>query len=298
MGKKKRREEVVATQRRIYCYYCDRAFDDEKILIQHQKARHFKCHICHKKLSTASGMVIHMVQVHKENITTVPNAKPGKDSVDLEIYGMEGVPGEPSAYADPSKRPRLDGPGGLPMGFPSGMPGGFPPRPPPPPPHLQVPGMMHMRPPPPGPPPRPPFAGAPVAPPHLSAPGGFPPHIAAAPVQPPFGVPPPWAAGGAPGIPVPGVPPPGVIPPGMPGMPVPSAPHAAAPGFPPTTVPGYPYPGAPAAIPSATQGPPSELATELAKPDGMVFYDEQVSMEEKRALRPKYGYKPLATSAH
>jgi hypothetical protein len=100
MGKKKRREDAPeAAPRRIYCYYCDRVFEDEKILIQHQKARHFKCHICHKKLSTSSGMVIHMLQVHKEAIKTVPNAKEGRDSVDLEIYGMEGVPGEPSAYA-------------------------------------------------------------------------------------------------------------------------------------------------------------------------------------------------------
>ncbi|KAJ0390621.1 hypothetical protein P43SY_011196 [Pythium insidiosum] len=97
MGKKKKRDDATA-QRRIFCYYCDRNFDDEKILIQHQKARHFKCHICHKKLSTASGMVIHMMQVHKETCTTVPNAKPGRESVDIEIYGMEGVPDESAPY--------------------------------------------------------------------------------------------------------------------------------------------------------------------------------------------------------
>ena len=64
MGKKKKR----ATEK-VWCYYCDREFDDEKILVQHQKAKHFKCHVCHKKLSTASGMVIHVLQVHKENVT-------------------------------------------------------------------------------------------------------------------------------------------------------------------------------------------------------------------------------------
>jgi hypothetical protein len=96
MGKKKRHEE--APQKRIYCYYCDRIFDDEKILIQHQKARHFKCNICHKKLSTPSGLVVHCMQVHKEALKAVPNAKPGKESVELEIYGMEGVPGEESKY--------------------------------------------------------------------------------------------------------------------------------------------------------------------------------------------------------
>eukprot|EP00854_Cymbomonas_tetramitiformis_P027466 gene27466-33872_t len=35
MGKKKRKEEVI----KPWCYYCDRSFDDEKILVQHQKAK-------------------------------------------------------------------------------------------------------------------------------------------------------------------------------------------------------------------------------------------------------------------
>ncbi|RID46072.1 hypothetical protein BRARA_I02759 [Brassica rapa] len=87
MGKKKKR----ATEK-VWCYYCDREFDDEKILVQHQKAKHFKCHVCHKKLSTASGMVIHVLQVHKENVTKVPNSKEGRDSTDIEIYGMQGIP--------------------------------------------------------------------------------------------------------------------------------------------------------------------------------------------------------------
>ncbi|KAJ0404969.1 hypothetical protein ATCC90586_002728 [Pythium insidiosum] len=43
-------------------------------------------------------MVIHMMQVHKETCTTVPNAKPGRESVDIEIYGMEGVPDESAPY--------------------------------------------------------------------------------------------------------------------------------------------------------------------------------------------------------
>lgn len=65
MGKKKKRGAVD----KVWCYYCDREFEDEKILVQHQKARHFKCHVCHKKLSTAGGMAIHVLQVHKEQVT-------------------------------------------------------------------------------------------------------------------------------------------------------------------------------------------------------------------------------------
>lgn len=86
-------------KKRIYCYYCDRNFDDEKALILHQKARHFKCQLCHKKLSTSGGMAIHVLQVHKETITAVPNGKPGRDSIDLDIYGMQGVPGEEPAVS-------------------------------------------------------------------------------------------------------------------------------------------------------------------------------------------------------
>ncbi|XP_023003038.1 protein SUPPRESSOR OF FRI 4-like [Cucurbita maxima] len=87
MGRKKKR-----VSSKVWCYYCDREFDDEKILVQHQKAKHFKCHVCHKKLSTAGGMVIHVLQVHKESVTKVPNAKAGRESTDIEIYGMQGIP--------------------------------------------------------------------------------------------------------------------------------------------------------------------------------------------------------------
>ncbi|XP_043926758.1 BUB3-interacting and GLEBS motif-containing protein ZNF207 [Protopterus annectens] len=76
----------------IYFRYCNRDFDDEKILIQHQKAKHFKCHICHKKLYTGPGLAIHCMQVHKETIDAVPNAIPGRTDIELEIYGMEGIP--------------------------------------------------------------------------------------------------------------------------------------------------------------------------------------------------------------
>jgi hypothetical protein len=47
----------------------DRKFSDEKVLIQHQKAKHFKCHVCQKKLSTAGGLLTHVTQVHKESIS-------------------------------------------------------------------------------------------------------------------------------------------------------------------------------------------------------------------------------------
>ncbi|RHX98515.1 hypothetical protein DYB25_007556 [Aphanomyces astaci] len=165
MGKKKRRDDGVEETKiaRIYCYYCERVFDDEKVLIMHQKARHFKCNYCNKKLSTASGMVVHIAQVHHETILHVPNAKPGKDSVEVEVYGMEGVPGYSSTKTpattniidDPVKRMRVEG--GL--------------MPPPPPMIMQPQQMMHT------PPPRPPPMMFPPRPPmmHMPRPPGYPP---------------------------------------------------------------------------------------------------------------------------
>ncbi|KAJ8680522.1 hypothetical protein QAD02_016309 [Eretmocerus hayati] len=88
MGRKKKK------QSRPWCWYCNREFDDEKILIQHQKAKHFKCHICHKKLYTGPGLSIHCMQVHKETIDKVPNSLPNRSNIEIEIYGMEGIPPE------------------------------------------------------------------------------------------------------------------------------------------------------------------------------------------------------------
>ncbi|XP_006890055.1 PREDICTED: zinc finger protein 207-like [Elephantulus edwardii] len=44
-------------QLKLWCWCCNRDFDDEKILIQHQKGKRLKCHICHKKLYTGPGPV-------------------------------------------------------------------------------------------------------------------------------------------------------------------------------------------------------------------------------------------------
>ena len=93
MGKK-RSARQVEEKPEIICFYCERVFDDEKVLILHQKAKHFKCDFCQKKLSTAGGLVVHIVQVHKETIKEIPNAKPGRESTEHEIYGMSGIPDE------------------------------------------------------------------------------------------------------------------------------------------------------------------------------------------------------------
>lgn len=32
------------------------------------------------------------MQVHKESVTHVPNAVAGRDNIEVEIFGMEGIP--------------------------------------------------------------------------------------------------------------------------------------------------------------------------------------------------------------
>ena len=88
MGRKKR--TVVALK--PFCFYCDKEFNNEIILHQHQKARHFNCRQCRKRFSTAPALDTHMLQVHKEKLSRVPNAKAGRDGFDISIYGMDGVP--------------------------------------------------------------------------------------------------------------------------------------------------------------------------------------------------------------
>ncbi|GAA6037210.1 hypothetical protein JCM8097_008622 [Rhodosporidiobolus ruineniae] len=75
-----------------WCWYCDRTFEDQRVLLSHQKAKHFRCSLCPRRLNTAGGLAVHLDQVHKVGTDKIENALPGRDSFDIEIYGMEGVP--------------------------------------------------------------------------------------------------------------------------------------------------------------------------------------------------------------
>lgn len=95
MGKKKRgHPDVEEILHRPWCYYCERDFEDLKLLISHQKAKHFKCDRCGRRLNTAGGLSVHMNQVHKENLSQVENALPNRQGLEVEIFGMEGIPQE------------------------------------------------------------------------------------------------------------------------------------------------------------------------------------------------------------
>ncbi|KAF9443426.1 hypothetical protein P691DRAFT_808961, partial [Macrolepiota fuliginosa MF-IS2] len=90
MAKKKNKQLL-----RPWCWYCEREFEDEKVLMQHQKAKHFKCGMCPRRLNTAGGLAVHIQQVHKlepENLPRIENALPGRDGYEVEIFGMEGIP--------------------------------------------------------------------------------------------------------------------------------------------------------------------------------------------------------------
>ncbi|KAK9819978.1 hypothetical protein WJX72_004721 [[Myrmecia] bisecta] len=193
--------------------------------------------------------------VHKVTVDVVPNAKPGRESTEFEIFGMAGVPegmqpGDPLPAEDEAgpaaKAGRTEGPGG-----PAGMP---------PPPVLLPPGSL----PPAGGPP----GGMPHFPPQQQGPPGYAGFPGYARPPPPFGMP-----GGPPGGPMqrpafPMMPPPGAL--GMPGGPRPPfGPPGSMPmphGLPPPArapplfplgppAPGSAPPGAAPLFPIASSGP-------------------------------------------
>jgi hypothetical protein len=43
-------------------------------------------------LTLPSGLSVHLNQVHKETLTAVENALPNRAGLDVEIFGMEGIP--------------------------------------------------------------------------------------------------------------------------------------------------------------------------------------------------------------
>jgi hypothetical protein len=70
-------------------------------------------------LTATSGLSVHMNQVHKENLTHVENANSGRQGLEIEIFGMEGVPAEiidqhnqqvtQAHFAEEAERARITG---------------------------------------------------------------------------------------------------------------------------------------------------------------------------------------------
>lgn len=91
MGRKKRDLSYV----KPFCFFCDKTFDNEIVLHQHQKSKHFTCpeQGCRKKFPTTLNLCTHVTKGHRGGtLLKVPNAIEGRDSVDNNIFGMTGVP--------------------------------------------------------------------------------------------------------------------------------------------------------------------------------------------------------------
>lgn len=337
---KAEKKRLRKAQQAVFCWYCEREFEDAKVLLQHQKAKHFRCPNCPRRLNTAGGLAVHIDQVHKLPTDRIENALPGRDTFDVEIYGMEGVPANDLADwkrrkaeamgMDPDthkrKRPKIylgvispdelrsqlqqhralmNGISAASQPRPAALPYGVPPSniPPPvasvPPPGLFASAPTSMPPPP----------GFPMMPPPPGSMPFPPPGMAIPPM--PHGMMPP----GMPFLPPPGMLPPGMLPlpgmmplpglgmmPGPPGLGVP--PPFAPPG---TSLPPGPI-TAPLAVPPGAQAlprgqtaptpvmtpapvQPYEVASSQVtlKPGQVLVYgDNEVSLEEKRARNPRY----------
>ncbi|KAK6433161.1 hypothetical protein LTR95_010661 [Oleoguttula sp. CCFEE 5521] len=95
-SKKRSRPTLEQLKARPWCYFCERDFDDVSYLIAHQRAKHYKCDECSRRLNTANGLVVHKQQVHKSTVPCIENCTvDGRDVVPApEIFGMEGMPPE------------------------------------------------------------------------------------------------------------------------------------------------------------------------------------------------------------
>lgn len=101
MGKRKKvGDQVEAPQaNRPFCYFCDRTFHDEGTLIQHQRAKHFRCQECDDsvargKCESVQGLIVHTLKQHAKSLAKVPHAIAGRDSPSTNVYGMDGIPVE------------------------------------------------------------------------------------------------------------------------------------------------------------------------------------------------------------
>ena len=92
MGRKKKR----GRQQDIWCYFCDKTFKDEDLLLSHQLKTHFRCTICGKRATNVGGLAAHMMQVHKSVLGKVPDSIKGRDNpkVGHSINGMSYIPHE------------------------------------------------------------------------------------------------------------------------------------------------------------------------------------------------------------
>ncbi|CAN8064898.1 unnamed protein product [Agarophyton chilense] len=105
MGRRKKRAAPNARER-IFCYYCDRNFQQEQELLAHQKEKHLRCPFCTKRMLSIQSLLVHADQMHNTRVTSVPNSIPGRESVAVDVLGMTGIPDSFYASLDDPHLPK------------------------------------------------------------------------------------------------------------------------------------------------------------------------------------------------
>ena len=94
MGRKKKSVSKQVDVFRPFCYFCEKEYPDELRLILHQRAVHFKCPYCNRKLENMAGLVSHALDVHAETLIAVPHALETRRDISTAVVGMSCVPPE------------------------------------------------------------------------------------------------------------------------------------------------------------------------------------------------------------
>lgn len=99
MGRKKVLEKSSGSSKKPFCFYCDRTFEEEAVLVQHQRAKHFHCADCSHdalrgKCESVQGLIVHTLKAHGKSLARIPNAIEGRESIEHRVYGMEGIPSD------------------------------------------------------------------------------------------------------------------------------------------------------------------------------------------------------------
>ena len=105
MGRKKDPSKKANFQR-PWCYYCDREFDSDGVLAQHQRAKHFKCpRGCSKGCNSVGMLASHYWRSHQLELPSVPNALEGREATPnnggADVVGSMGIP---DGFPPPSVR--------------------------------------------------------------------------------------------------------------------------------------------------------------------------------------------------
>lgn len=288
MGRSKKAGGGAASQKELkpFCYYCDRTFNDEIVLLQHQRGKHFHCPECDHnairgKCESIQGLIVHTLKIHGKTLSRVPNAMQGRDNPSSNVFGMDGIPesilaekGYPlPGIPDPKDNQTPPAPSAAPAATAGGM-------------SAVAPGMPALA----------AIAGMPGLPPlpgMESGGGGVSDFLAFLGKQQQPGAATPSASGIAPPLPTaqPG-PPAGSLPMGMPpggAMPMGMPPGGAVPMF---SVPGLPGLGRmPGAMPVVTGLAPQVSQAQGVKRPMQTFEevdDEDISVEERRACLDRY----------